>query len=263
VTGQLAAAAAALAAAVLAAPWRLTATVRLHAWLGGRADPGSPGVPGSAVGDRVRVVLPVVLGAAVGLLALVSLAGDGDADGRGWAGVGLGAAAGGAVVGIAAGVTARYAVRPARPVPVQPAELAGALDLLAACLRCGLPVATATSAVADRLLGAEGRLLSSVAELLALGAEPAAAWRGALTHPALAALATAAIRTARSGAAMAGAVDELAAGLRAAAGDRAEARAQRAAVLIAGPLGLCFLPAFCCLGVVPVVIGLADQLLSG
>lgn len=61
---------------------------------------------------------------------------------------------------------------------------------------------------------------------------------------------------------MADAIDELAAGLRALAIDRAEIRAQRAGVLITGPLGLCFLPAFFCLGVVPVVIGLADQLLN-
>jgi hypothetical protein len=30
--------------------------------------------------------------------------------------------------------------------------------------------------------------------------------------------------------------------------------------LIAGPLGLCFLPAFVCLGVVPVIAGLAGSL---
>ncbi len=42
------------------------------------------------------------------------------------------------------------------------------------------------------------------------------------------------------------------------------AAAERAGVLIAGPLGLCFLPAFVCLGIVPVVAGLAgDVLRSG
>ena len=41
--------------------------------------------------------------------------------------------------------------------------------------------------------------------------------------------------------------------------DAAEARAQRAGVLIAAPLGLCFLPAFLVLGVAPVVIGLAGE----
>ena len=44
----------------------------------------------------------------------------------------------------------------------------------------------------------------------------------------------------------------------------ADARAQRASVLIAGPLGLCYLPAFVCLGIVPIVAGLAgDVLRSG
>jgi pilus assembly protein TadC len=45
------------------------------------------------------------------------------------------------------------------------------------------------------------------------------------------------------------------------AGDAARAAAERAAVLIAGPLGLCYLPAFLCLGIVPVVVGLAGEVL--
>jgi pilus assembly protein TadC len=36
--------------------------------------------------------------------------------------------------------------------------------------------------------------------------------------------------------------------------------AQRAGVLITVPLGLCFLPAFVCLGIVPVIAGLAKQI---
>jgi Flp pilus assembly protein TadB len=146
--------------------------------------------------------------------------------------------------------------------PAEPTALAGAWDLLAASLRCGLPVASAVRAVAGQLPGAEGSVLRRVADVLALGADPATAWRPALACPTVAGLATAAVRTARSGAAMADAVDELAAGLRAAATDHAEARAQRAGVLIACPLGLCFLPAFFCLGIAPVVIGLAGQLLN-
>ena len=43
------------------------------------------------------------------------------------------------------------------------------------------------------------------------------------------------------------------------AGHAAAATAERAAVVIAGPLGLCFLPAFVCLGLVPAVAGLAAQ----
>jgi pilus assembly protein TadC len=70
-------------------------------------------------------------------------------------------------------------------------------------------------------------------------------------------------RSSRSGAAFAGAVAELAAQRRLALEDRAVAAAERAGVLISGPLGLCFLPAFLCLGIVPVVVGLASRVLSG
>ncbi|CKW18115.1 alanine rich membrane protein [Mycobacterium tuberculosis] len=37
---------------------------------------------------------------------------------------------------------------------------------------------------------------------------------------------------------------------------------ERAGVLIAGPLGLCFLPAFLCVGIVPLVVGLAGDVLQ-
>jgi hypothetical protein len=33
-------------------------------------------------------------------------------------------------------------------------------------------------------------------------------------------------------------------------------------VVIAGPLGLCFLPAFVCLGLIPVIAGLATDVLG-
>jgi len=219
--------------------------VRRPAW----AEASGSGWRGT-LSAQARNTLPIALGAAVGLLVAVTVGGV----------IGVGAGAPG---GIAAVLMARRAMRSGRAAsPAEPTLLAGAWDLLAASLRAGLPVASAVRAVAGQLPGAEGSALRNVAELLALGAGPRAAWRPALGHPSVAGLATAAIRTARSGAAMADAIDDLAAGLRASAIDRAEARAQRAGVLITGPLGLCFLPAFFCLGVVPVVIGLADQLLN-
>lgn len=139
--------------------------------------------------------------------------------------------------------------------PDGPFERAAALDLMAACLKAGLPVPTAIKAAG---MGE----LSQVAELLVLGADPNAAWAEALKNPATAALARAARRTARSGAALARQAAELAERTRAEARDQAEATAQRAAVAVAAPLALCFLPAFLCLGVVPVVLGLADQFLN-
>lgn len=149
--------------------------------------------------------------------------------------------------------------REARPVADDPFSCAASWDLLAACLRAGLPVANAVRAVLAGLPPAAAACLREVGDLLALGADPVTAWQPALRHPATAPLARGARRTARSGAALAGVAADLAARVRAEATDLAEARAQRAAVLVACPLAACFLPAFLCLGVLPVVIGLAGR----
>jgi Flp pilus assembly protein TadB len=138
--------------------------------------------------------------------------------------------------------------------------LAATWDLLAACLRAGLPVPTAVRAVAADLPHAARDALRTTADLLALGADPVAAWAPALDCPATTSLARGARRTARSGTALAEIASAVATSIRDAASDVAESKAQRAGVLITGPLGLCFLPAFICLGIVPVVVGLAAQL---
>ena len=57
-------------------------------------------------------------------------------------------------------------------------------------------------------------------------------------------------------------ITELADDVRRRAHDDALAAAERAGVAISGPLGLCFLPAFICLGIVPVVVGLASTVLG-
>ncbi len=147
------------------------------------------------------------------------------------------------------------------PPPPDPLRLAATWDLLAACLRAGLPVPTAIRAVASDAPPGCAEVLRRTAELLTLGSDPVRAWAPALAEPATEALARGARRSARSGTALAEVADSLAQRIRATVADTAEARAQRSAVLIAGPLGLCFLPAFLCLGVVPVVVGLAGRLL--
>ncbi|QFZ16313.1 type II secretion system F family protein [Saccharothrix syringae] len=153
--------------------------------------------------------------------------------------------------------------RKPKPAPPDPLAAAATWDLLAAALRAGLPVARAVHAVRSGVPPGPAERLREVGDLLALGADPVTAWSGALTHPDTAPLARAARRTARSGAALAGAAADLAAEVRAEVADRAEARAQRAAVLVAGPLALCFLPAFLCLGVLPVVLGLLNRVGKG
>jgi pilus assembly protein TadC len=150
-----------------------------------------------------------------------------------------------------------------KPPPPDPFANATTWDLLAACLRAGLPVATAVHAVRTGLPAPTADRLRQVGDLLTLGADPVSAWAPAMDHPDTASLARAARRSARSGAALADAVAELAAEARAALTDTSEARAQRAGVLVAGPLALCFLPAFLCLGVLPIVVGFVGRIGEG
>ncbi|NLE80246.1 MAG: type II secretion system F family protein [Rhodococcus sp.] len=149
------------------------------------------------------------------------------------------------------------------PIAADPHAVPATFDLFAACLRAGLPVATAAEVVAPTAPAATGRSLRQAADLLTLGADATTAWESAAADPATEALARIARRSARSGASLSAAVTELAAQHRGQIEDRAAAAAERAGVLISGPLGLCFLPAFICLGIVPVVIGLASEVLGG
>jgi pilus assembly protein TadC len=66
-----------------------------------------------------------------------------------------------------------------------------------------------------------------------------------------------------SGLPAAGPVARLAADARAEWVRAATTRARRAAVVVTAPVGLCFLPAFIAVGVLPVVIGLAGGVLGG
>lgn len=148
-----------------------------------------------------------------------------------------------------------------RPPPADRLHLAAAWDVLAACLHAGLPVPAAVDAAAGEVTGSTASTLRRVADELRLGAEPADAWAPAQRRPELVRLARRARRAARSGTALAEAATSLAAELRADVQHAAESGAQRAGVLITAPLGLCFLPAFVCLGIAPVVLGLATRLL--
>lgn len=165
----------------------------------------------------------------------------------------------GALAGLPAPARDRGRIRAERLPPAEALGLAASWDLLSACLRAGMPVADAMRSIADGLPREAAEALRRTSELLALGADPCDAWRPSLACPATAALAKAARRTARSGTALADVATELAARARAELSEAADARSQRVGVLIAGPLGLCFLPGFFCLGVLPVVIGLAEQ----
>jgi pilus assembly protein TadC len=134
--------------------------------------------------------------------------------------------------------------------------LPGVLDLLAVGLRAGAapgPALVAAAAAADPALRT---VLVDVGGHLSLGVEPGRAWAAAGATPTLAAVAVLAERSGASGARLADSLTATALTLREdalASGRRAAARVGVWTVL---PLGLCFLPAFVLLGVVPAVVGL-------
>jgi pilus assembly protein TadC len=134
-------------------------------------------------------------------------------------------------------------------------DLPVACDLLAVCLAAGTPVGAALTVVAGAAAGPVGDHLSRVGGLYGLGAAPRRAWEG--TPPPVDALARALVRAGESGSAVVPALQRLAADLRAADRSRTEAAVRSAGVWVLAPLGLCFLPAFLCLGVVPLVLGIA------
>jgi Flp pilus assembly protein TadB len=136
-------------------------------------------------------------------------------------------------------------------------ELPGACDLLGVCLAAGVPVAGALAAVGDAAPGPLGAHLRTVAALYRLGAEPRRAWADVPVE--LAGLGRVLVRAGESGAAVVPALGSLAADSRSAQRVDAEAAVRRAGVWVLAPLGACFLPAFLCLGVVPLVLGIAGD----
>lgn len=177
----------------------------------------------------------------------------------------------GGVTGLLIGCGAAFGVRRwlvrARPragVDRREAErqLPFAADLLAACLAAGAGPVEAAEVVGESLGGPVGERLALAGAELRLGGEPGAAWGRLAEIPGARALAECLERAARTGAPAAEPVSRMAATLREDRTRQAGARAQRAAVLVTAPVGLCFLPAFLAVGVAPVVIGMASGLLS-
>lgn len=142
------------------------------------------------------------------------------------------------------------------------------LELLAGCLAGGAAPGAAATAVGRAVGGPCGARLLSVAGALAVGSTGEDAWSrlagpvGPASEDPLAAAARALSRAAEGGAPVAAAMARSAAEARAAARLRGQAAARRAGVLAVAPLGLCFLPAFVLLGVVPVIAGLAGPVLA-
>jgi pilus assembly protein TadC len=141
--------------------------------------------------------------------------------------------------------------------------LALALDLTAAGLRSGRPLAAALAHAARALAAPMADLLARAAALDRLGAPAEEVWSGLPRDGPLGELARVATRSAASGLKLAAGLERLAAELRAERAAAAAVSAHRAAVWAVAPLAACFLPSFLCLGVIPVVVGVARQVVGG
>ncbi|WP_110180587.1 type II secretion system F family protein [Nocardioides solisilvae] len=181
----------------------------------------------------------------------------------------------GAVAGAVAALGCWRVLGSAEPAVVRRARARAARDLphlvglMAAGLRAGAPPGHALAAACAALPGEAADALAPTTARLALGVDPVTVWSdlagsGAgdapTTEPGVAVLGRTLARSHQTGASVRETVealaDQLAERERAGAEDRARAVGVRAAL----PLGLCLLPAFLLLGVVPVVAGLAAQL---
>jgi Flp pilus assembly protein TadB len=167
----------------------------------------------------------------------------------------------GTAVGAACGVTVWVVLgRTEDPSVVRRREelaedLPTAVDLLGSCLDAGAAPQSALVSVSRALGGPVGDELIAIHHRLEVGVDPALVWRAVATHPQLAPLGRAVGRAHETGAPIGVAVHRLAEELRDRARADVETRARSIEVKAAAPLGLCLLPAFVVLGVVPMVVG--------
>ncbi len=139
-----------------------------------------------------------------------------------------------------------------------------AADLLAACLDAGAHAPEALEVVGSVVGAPLDARFRRIAGGLRLGADPADAWAtGPGEGDVLAPLARAFVRASRTGAPLAGTVGVVADEQRRRLRWSAESAARRAGVAAVGPLAACFLPAFVLIGVVPVVLSVAAELVAG
>ncbi len=140
-------------------------------------------------------------------------------------------------------------------------QLPDALDLLAAAMRAGHPAERALASVASAVGPPLAAELGAAASRLAVGVEPAAVWDRMRGESALDVVGRAFALAERSGMPVARLLERAADDARRERSAAAAGVARAVGVRTAAPLGLCFLPAFFLVGVVPTVIGAMSSLL--
>lgn len=132
-------------------------------------------------------------------------------------------------------------------------DLPQAFELLSACLAAGMPLRTATAAVATAFDGPVAEDLGRVLTLVDLGTPDVEAWRVLAGDPAWAGAAVDLARSVEAGTMMVEVLVHHATQARSRRRAELEVRAKAVGVRSVLPLMTCFLPAFMLLGVVPTV----------
>lgn len=216
-----------------------------------RPRPAAPArdhaVPGAGVGWLMRHRLLWSLLAAVGGAVFIG-------------------GASGSVAAVAIGVGTWVGIGRAEPPAVRRRreavrhELPHVVALLGSALRAGAGVAEGVRLVCGALPGAAAEDLAHLASRLELGADPAQVWGVLARDPVLAPLGRTMGRAHSSGTPVVTAVERLADELGRSARAEVEDQARAVGVKAALPLGLCLLPAFVLIGIVPLVAGLMSSL---
>jgi pilus assembly protein TadC len=172
----------------------------------------------------------------------------------------------GVAVAVAAGLTARAALQRLHNSDTSQREALArqapdAIDCLASCLVAGAPLWSAIRVVAVAFEEPVRGLWTRAADRQALGSPPEEIFAEWLRDPLLAPVGRLLVRSAESGGSLAISLIAAATRLRDQRAEELEVRAQAVGVKAVAPLGLCFLPAFVLLAVVPIVGSLVVELL--
>ena len=146
--------------------------------------------------------------------------------------------------------------KPASPAGAVPVDTALVLELLAAQLRAGLAPLAALGTLAEAL---NSRALHTVCQRLQMGSSWGSAWSGSAAGT-LGELRDALAPAYTGGAPSTALLLSLADAHRLSERRAAERAAGKLSVALVVPLGLCSLPAFICLGIVPILISLLPTL---
>ncbi|MGA8255141.1 MAG: type II secretion system F family protein [Nocardioides sp.] len=139
-------------------------------------------------------------------------------------------------------------------------DLPAVVLLFGAALRSGTAPVEALRLVVQALPGAAADRMAPLVAHLDLGARPAEVWADLAHDRDLAALGRTMARASATGAPVVAAVQRLADDLALRARSDVEDRARAVGVQAAVPLGLCLLPAFVLIGIVPLVAALLESL---